>query len=202
MNWSANLLAAWASDRGWRKWLGRARFFAFRLRGRRPALDWRPPGPATRLSRALRRGGQTLGAAGLALFTHATANLPEIGFKPSPDPRFVRLERFFRHYRCPAPQYAFEYIRAADRYGLDYRILPALSIRETQCGLTETQNNRWGYHSGRQGFSSIEAGINFMARQLADRPPYKGKTLREKLWSYNPLPDYPAEVAWIMRQIE
>jgi hypothetical protein len=100
------------------------------------------------------------------------------------------------------PQYISEYIHAADRYGLDYRMLPALSIRETQCGLTERQNNRWGYNSGRQGFPSIEAGIDFVARKLADQPPYKGKTLRQKLFTYNPLPAYPAEVVWIMRQIE
>jgi len=157
---------------------------------------------SARLPRLLRRGGQTLGAAGLAFCSHATANLSEAGFKPSPDARFVRLERFFRHYGCPMPQHISEYIRAADRYGLDYRMLPALSIRETQCGLTERQNNRWGYHSGRQSFASIEAGINYVAWRLADQPPYKGKTLREKLFTYNPLPSYPAEVLWIMRQIE
>ena len=157
---------------------------------------------SARLPRLLRRGRQTLGAAGLAFCSHATANLSEAGFNPSPDARFVRLERFFRHYGCPMPQHISEYIRAADRYGLDYRMLPALSIRETQCGLTERQNNRWGYHSGRQSFASIEAGINYVAWRLADQPPYKGKTLREKLFTYNPLPSYPAEVLWIMRQIE
>ncbi|HEY7333471.1 MAG TPA: hypothetical protein VH639_01215 [Bryobacteraceae bacterium] len=150
----------------------------------------------------LRRGARTLAAAGLALCAHVTANVPDASFNPWPDPRFVRLQRFFQHYRCPSPQYIAAYIRASDRYRLDYRLLPALSIRETQCGLHEKQNNRWGYHSGRQSFPSVAQGIDFMAHQLVENPPYKGKTLRQKLLTYNPRPAYSDEVAWIMRQIE
>jgi hypothetical protein len=151
---------------------------------------------------ALRRGARTLAAAGLALCAHVTANVPDASFNPRPDPRFVRLQRFFQHYSCPSPQYILAYIRAADRYRLDYRFLPALSIRETQCGLQAKQNNRWGYDSGRRSFPSVAAGIDFMAHQLVENPSYKGKTLRQKLLTYNPRPAYSDEVAWIMRQIE
>ncbi|MGH9647120.1 MAG: hypothetical protein ACRD4E_09920 [Bryobacteraceae bacterium] len=159
-------------------------------------------GGAAILSYPLRRGLRTLAAACLALYARVAANIPDAHFKPSPDLRFARLERFFQHYDCPAPRHVAEYIRAADRYGLDYRVLPALSIRETQCGVQEKQNNRWGYHPGRQSFPSIEAGIEFLAHQLVENPPYKGKTLREKLLTYNPRPAYSDEVAWIMHQIE
>ena len=85
---------------------------------------------------------------------------------------------------------------------MDYRLLPALSIRETHCGLAERHNNYWGYHPGRQSFPSIQAGIDFVAQQLAENPPYRGKSLQEKLFTYNPLPAYPEEVKRIMRQIE
>jgi len=62
-----------------------------------------------------------------------------------PDPRIARLEKFFESYHCPAPHHTSEYLRAADSYRLDYRLLPAVSIRETLCGRTEKQqHNAWG----------------------------------------------------------
>jgi hypothetical protein len=119
------------------------------------------------------------------------------------DPRLLRLERFFKYYRCVVPYHASEYLRAADTYGLDYRVLPAVSIRETGCGKGDKQeNNLWGFHPGHQSFSSIEAGIDFLACRLTQHPAYKGKKLRDKLFTYNPLPAYPGEIERIMRQIE
>jgi len=121
---------------------------------------------------------------------------------PFPDIRAERLSGFFKAYHCPTPHYVQDYLQAADRYGLDYRLLPAISVRETTCGLAEANNNRWGYHPGRQSFPSVRAGIEFLARQLAMKPPYRGKSLDKKLWTYNPRPTYPEEVRRIMRQIE
>jgi hypothetical protein len=120
-----------------------------------------------------------------------------------PDPRATRLDAFFRYYHCPEPFHVLEYLRVTDNYGLDYRLLPAISIRETQCGIEESdENNHWGYHPGRQTFPSIEEGIDFVARQLAKNPLYRDKSLRDKLFTYNPMPKYPDEVKRIMRQIE
>jgi hypothetical protein len=143
----------------------------------------------------------------LASTAPTTADLPRTPVRivlvlPSkPDPRIARLEKFFRNYHCPAPNLASEYLKAADGYGLDYRLLPAVSIRETQCGITEQhEHNQWGYHH--QSFPSIEAGIDFIARRLTQHPFYQGKTLRDKLFTYNPLPAYPEEIKRIMRQIE
>jgi hypothetical protein len=138
----------------------------------------------------------------------ATADIPSEMLRPvprlvfKPDPRAARLERFFRSYRCPQPHRVAEYLRAADNYELDYRLLPAISVRESTCGAAQVSNNFWGYHSGRQGFASVEEGIDFVARQLVQSPYYRGKTLLGKLFTYNPLPAYPEEVQRIMRQIE
>jgi hypothetical protein len=121
---------------------------------------------------------------------------------PAADLRASRLDRVFHLYHCPKPYHVDEYLRAADAFQLDYRLLPAVSIRETTCGVGEVENNRWGFHPGRQSFPSIEAGIAFMARRLAEGTYYKGKTLQQKLFTYNPLPAYPDEVARIMSQIE
>jgi hypothetical protein len=146
-------------------------------------------------------------AAGLALGAATTADVPPSKIKPvalsKSDPRAVRLDRFFSLYHCLTPYYTFEYLRAADGYGLDYRLLPAVSIRESSCGLAYKQpNNLWGYHPGHQSFPSIAAGIDFLAQRLTQHPYYKGKTLEDKLFMYNPRAEYPDEVQRIMRQIE
>jgi hypothetical protein len=118
------------------------------------------------------------------------------------DVRVGRLGAFFKAHHCPEPHYADEYIRAADRYGLDYRLLPAISVRETSCGWTERNNNRWGFHPKTQTFVSVESGIEFLTRHLAEQSPYAGKSLNEKLFTYNPRIAYPGEVEHIMKQIE
>lgn len=118
------------------------------------------------------------------------------------DSRAEKLRIFFNTYRCPAPLHVEDYLRAADTYGIDYRLLPALSVRESTCGRHERDNNRWGWNSARTGFETVGSGIEFIARQLARGRSYRGKTLEQKLRAYNPIPIYAAEVMKLMREIE
>jgi len=120
----------------------------------------------------------------------------------SHDPRGARLEAFFKTYGCPAPLHVNDYLRAADSHALDYRILPAISLVESTCGAFEKMNNRWGWDSAQSGFPSVPAGIEFISSQLADGQPYRGKTVKEKLFTYNPYPQYVRQVEKLMRQIE
>jgi hypothetical protein len=119
-----------------------------------------------------------------------------------PDPRSVRLEAFFKAYDCPGPLHVQEYLRAADSHALDYRLLPAISLVESTCGAFERLNNRWGWDSVQSGFPSVPAGIDYITEQLAENPRYKGKTVREKLFTYNPYKGYVRQVERLMRQIE
>ena len=118
------------------------------------------------------------------------------------DLRIDRLRSFFRHYRCPNPLYISDYIRVADRNGLDYRILPAISVRETQCGVSERNNNRFGFHPGVARFASVPAAIEFVGDRIANHPLYKDLNLRDLLFRFNPRVAYPGEVQFLMRQIE
>jgi len=118
------------------------------------------------------------------------------------DPRSTRLEAFFKAYDCPAPLHVNEYLRAADSHALDYRLLPAISLVESTCGAFERMNNRWGWDSAQIGFPSVPTGIEYISEQLAENPRYKGKTLQEKLFTYNPYPQYVREVERLMKQIE
>lgn len=118
------------------------------------------------------------------------------------DQRISKLEAFFQSYNCPTPLHVDDYILAADIYAIDYRLLPAISLLESTCGSYERKNNHWGWDSAQTGFSSVRAGIHFVARELAENPYYKGKTLEQKLLTYNPDRHYLASVRRLMRQIE
>ena len=147
-------------------------------------------------------------AVGVTMFAVTAADGTVIVNRPTPlpvftaDARIERLRVFFDAYACPAPRHIADYLRVADTYGLDYRILPALSVRESTCGQYQKMNNRWGWDSGQSGFGSIASGIEYVARQLAEAPQYKGKTLDQLLWTYNPRAAYPGEVKKLMARIE
>jgi hypothetical protein len=141
-------------------------------------------------------------ARALVLGVTACAAVASDSTLPVLDPRGPRLEAFFKAYDCPAPLHIEEYLRAADSHDLDYRLLPAISLVESTCGSFERQNNRWGWDSVQSGFPSVPAGIEYVTAQLAENPNYKGKTVEEKLFTYNPIKGYVRQVKRLMHQIE
>ena len=138
----------------------------------------------------------------VALGVAACAAVASDNTLPVTDPRGVKLEAFFKTYDCPAPLHVEEYLRAADSHSLDYRLLPAISLVESTCGAYQRLNNRWGWDSVQSGFASVPAGIEYISAQLAENPNYKGKTVKQKLFTYNPYPHYVRQVERLMRQIE
>lgn len=135
----------------------------------------------------------------LAVSAHASVTPDGLGVI---DQRHARLETFFQSFGCPAPYHVKEYIGAADTYAIDYRLLPAISVLESTCGIYQRQNNRWGWASARKGFASFRAGLEYIAHQLADGHYYKNKTLEEKVHMYNPRPQYARQLESLMRKID
>lgn len=129
-------------------------------------------------------------------------NEPAAAKSGVPDGRMVRLETFFELHGCPAPYHTTDYLRAADRYALDYRLLPAISVVESTCGQYCRLNNYWGWDSARTGFTSVPSGINFITKQLARGLYYKGVSLEEKLHMYNPGTKYANAIKKLMREID
>jgi len=118
------------------------------------------------------------------------------------DNRYDRLESFFQSFGCPTPHYVNEYVGAADSYAIDYRLLPAISVLESTCGIYQRLNNRWGWDSARKGFSSFRSGLQYIARQLSEGRFYKDKSLDEKVRMYNPNPEYARQVRKLMLKID
>jgi len=117
------------------------------------------------------------------------------------DPRLSHLVEFFEAAQCPAAALAEDFLSAADRNRLDWRLLPGISFIETTGGKYATNNNLFGWDSGRGTFPSERAGIHRVARRLSKSKLYKGKDLQSILRTYNGECGYATRVAAVMRRI-
>ena len=117
------------------------------------------------------------------------------------DPRLGRLAGFFESRDCPAAVLAEDFLSAAERNGLDWRLLPSICLLETSGGKQARNNNLFGWDSGRRCFTTARAGIHEVAERLARSDLYKGKDLRSKLRKYNPQPAYAARVEALMKSL-
>ncbi len=107
------------------------------------------------------------------------------------------LEKFFVRYHCDDPDnnIAGNYLEYAHHYGVDWRLLPAISVQESSCGKHQLYNNWWGFgsSSGLVHFQNIYYGMDYIMAKFKDSP-YAGKSLPEILQAYGPKiedPDHP-----------
>ena len=58
-----------------------------------------------------------------------------------------KLEKFFESYKSPLVKHSETFVKVAEKYGLDYRLLPAISCIESSCGkkLIEGSYNPFGW---------------------------------------------------------
>jgi hypothetical protein len=108
------------------------------------------------------------------------------------DVRLLKIKSFFVDRKAPAAAHAEDFLLAADRHGLDWRLLPSVALIESSGAKYYTNNNILGWDNGRVAFPTVGAGIHHVARRLAESPLYRGKSLDEKLTLYNPNRSYPA----------
>jgi hypothetical protein len=120
----------------------------------------------------------------------------------SRDPRLSRLKQFLERAHSPIKHLAEDFLLAADRHRLDWRLLPSISVVETGAGRTAEQNNIFGWDSGRKAFASVREAIYLVASRLGTSKLYRDKNLDDVLTTYNPLPDYPGKVKSVMRQVD
>jgi len=130
--------------------------------------------------------------------TQDAKQLPEI---KQDDPRLERLRRFFAAYDSPLSSAAAEFLVAADKNDLDWRLLPSISIVESSGGKAYANNNVLGWDNARRSFTSVQEGILAVADRLANSKLYKDKDLDALLATYNPVPNYPNRVKAVMRAL-
>lgn len=100
--------------------------------------------------------------------------------------KLAAVKVFYRKYNAPLLANAEDFVRAADMYGIDYRLLPAISMIESTGGkVTFKSHNPFGW--GRSGYPSYTAAIYDVARGMANY--YKGglKDPKRIAYRYNPV---------------
>jgi hypothetical protein len=125
--------------------------------------------------------------------------------EPSPvakdDPRLHVLENFFAARHCPVSSLAGEFLIAADKNGLDWRLLPSISLIESGGGKVARNNNIFGWNPGHYRFSSVRESIHTVAAKLAHSKLYRDKDIDRKLSTYNVCPQWADRVRSVMRTI-
>ena len=122
------------------------------------------------------------------------------------------IDNYFRARGMPLRGTGLTMVLEAEKNSLDWRLLPALAVRESTGGKHECQrvkNNRFGWNSCKTGFESTEAAIETVAKNLGGNNPktkryYAGKDTAGILKAYNPphvVANYAAQVLRIMNAI-
>jgi len=120
---------------------------------------------------------------------------------PDSDPRTERLRRFFASLHCPVSYLSGEFVRAADENGIDWRLLPSISVIESGGGKAYKNNNLFGWANGDHLFPSLKSGIHEVAFKLGRSPVYRNRDVLAKLHLYNPNEEYATNVMTVMNRI-
>jgi len=127
------------------------------------------------------------------------------------DPRVEKIEAYYKTHNLPLAAYAQEFVDAADTYGIDWRLLPAIGFIESTGGKFACKTatySPFGWGSCKINFDSYEHAIEVTAMNLGGHNPrtahyYKDKTLKEKLYAYNSvIPTYRQKILREMEKIE
>lgn len=122
----------------------------------------------------------------LALFIYATCPIKtkntqaDLVSSTTIDTRVKRLEAFFQRYESDLEHNASAFIEVADRYGLDYRLMPAIAGAESTFGKFTPScagYNPFGYTSttspcGYYRFENYDQAIRFVAEKIGSHPYY------------------------------
>lgn len=133
---------------------------------------------------------------GARLYASLPVTLPSVtATVVSGDARVEIIRKYLDTYNSPMIAHASEIVEAADRYGIDFRLITAIAQQESNlCKRIPPDTYNcwgWGIHSrGTLGFTSFTDGIETVSRGLKQEYIDKGYTDPEVIMSkYTPLSD-------------
>lgn len=120
------------------------------------------------------------------------------------------IDAYYKKRAMPLEGMGMTLVLVSEKYGLDWRLLPAISVRESSGGRQACGYNAFGWGSCKlHNFNSYEEAIESIGKNLGGANPrtaryYAGKTSAEKLYYYNGTvePAYPGEVLDIMEMFD
>ena len=115
---------------------------------------------------------------------------------PSSDIRVRALRKVFEKYNSPLVDEASSYVALADKNGVDWKLLPAISGLESSFGkrLMPNSYNAYGWGGGYIYFDSWEQGIDTITKALSQKYYARGA---DTVWSIGPI--YAESPTWAVR---
>ena len=94
----------------------------------------------------------------------------------SNDPRVETLRKYLLGHKSPLADYAQDFVAASDKYGLDWRLVPAISGVESTFGkrIPKGSYNAYGWANGNYKFKSWEDSIEIVSKTLRTKYIDKG----------------------------
>jgi hypothetical protein len=121
------------------------------------------------------------------------------------DSRFLLLTSYLRSKNSPLVDYSWEFIKAADKYQIDWRLLPGIVGLESYFGrrMVPDTYNGYGWAGGYYSFSSWEESIDYVSSKLRDNYYNRGLTSPELIGPVYapPNPNWGGLVLSIMNKI-
>ena len=124
--------------------------------------------------------------------------------------RTKKIDYYFSSRNLPLAGHGLKMVEVAEEYGLDWRIIPAIAMRESTAGkfaCKNVPNNPFGWGSCEIGFDSIDQAIETIGHNLSGKNPvtaeYYSGDLESILDNYNGLVvlEYAEQVMSIMDAI-
>lgn len=90
------------------------------------------------------------------------------------DKRPFAVSQFLR--RTALEPYSSYIVEVSDKYGIDYRFIPTIAMKESGGGnvIPNNSHNAWGFENGRTKFGSWEEAIDRVGKTLKERYIAKG----------------------------
>jgi len=113
----------------------------------------------------------------------SSAQLRANDIESSADHRVDILKGFFTDYNSPLADYAPVFVEMADKYGLDWRFVPAITGVESTFGKRIPANsyNAYGWANGAYYFDSWENSIEVVSKSLREKYYDRGATSISKI---------------------
>lgn len=121
------------------------------------------------------------------------------------DKRGEKLKRFLESYHSPLAPCSFFIVKTADRYSLDWKLVPAISGLESSFGKRIPHNsyNAYGWANGRYYFKDWQDGIEIVSKTLKESYVDKGARTVEQIGPiYAESPIWSQRVVYFMEEIE
>lgn len=132
-------------------------------------------------------------ATGVSVYASLPASIPSVsGHIGVGDARPQIVKQYLDYYNSPLVPYSDEIVKMADKYGIDYRFIPAIAQQESNlCRIIPPESyNCWGWgitSVSSLGFDSYSEGIETVTRGLKDNYIDEGLTTPEAIMTkYTP----------------